>query len=219
MIVGMDKTYEVAEKLYGIFRKEVETREPPKTVWLSDTVYCGRKKIFAMKGMAQHFTEQAMSKIWLGIVVGKALQELGIASEVEVQYRGIKGRIDVLLETNEPMEIKTATNLYTTASKYSESHVEQLSRYCLATGSETGVLFYYVPGVKMSDMPSYRYRFDLGRVREITDGRIDMLLRAASAEDPFILPATWHSENFNNWECRQCQFLTICRHGGGQAYI
>jgi len=211
--LSVERDYSVAEKLYSLFRREVEGREPPDRIWFTDTVYCGRKKIFQIMGVGQRFTEAQLNKIWLGIIVGKALEEIGIAREVEVEYRGVRGRIDTLLETGEPVEIKVAQNLFTVASSYSEAHVEQLSRYCLAANVETGVIFYYIPGMPMTRMPSYRYRFSLDDVREEVDRRLDILFKAYRALDPFILPPTWHSDSMNNWECRGCAFQGACRSG------
>ena len=202
---------EIADKLRQLMLDKIEKREPPKTIWFTDTVYCGRKKIFAMLGGRQRFNNTALNKIWLGIVVGEALKSLGIAGEVPVEYKGMNGRIDVLLETGEPMEVKTASNLYITASEYTETHVQQLSRYCLALGKETGILFYYVPQVSIMSLPAYRYRFDLDKVREETDERLELLKQAAKALDPFMLPITWHSKDMDNWECRQCMYQEVCR--------
>jgi hypothetical protein len=75
----VEKDYSVAEKLYSLFRREIESREPPDRIWLTDTVYCGRKKIFQIMGVGQRFTETQLNRIWLGIIVGKALEEIGIA--------------------------------------------------------------------------------------------------------------------------------------------
>jgi len=209
--LSCERDYSVAEKLYQLFRREVEQREPPDRIWLSDTVYCGRKKIFQMMGIGNRFTETQLNRIWLGIIVGKALEEIGIAREVEVEYRGVRGRIDTLLDTGEPVEIKVVQNLYTAASSYSEAHVEQLSRYCLASGKDTGIIFYYVPGLAMTSMPSYRYKFNLEQVAKEVDRRLDLLFKARDALDPFMLPPTWHSDGFDNWECRGCSFQGACR--------
>lgn len=202
---------EITIKIMEILKKKIETREPPKTIWLTDTVYCPRKKIYAMNGIGQRFNETAINKIWLGIIVGEALKEIGIAGEVAVEYRGIKGKIDIMMDSGEPLEVKTAQNLYIPASEYANTHVEQLSRYCLATNSTTGILLYYIPGIKITSMPVYRYRFNLSEVKKVTDERIDMLLEAVKNNDPFILPTTWHSESMDNWECRQCIYQQVCR--------
>lgn len=211
--LSVEKDYTVAERLYKLFKEEIERREPPDRIWLSDTVYCGRKKIFRILGVGERFTERQMNKIWLGIVVGKALEEIGIAREVEVEYRGVRGRIDTIMETGEPVEIKVVENMYIPASRYAETHVEQLSRYCLATGMAAGRIFYYIPGIPMTDMPSYRYTFNLESIRRETDERLDMLEKAYKTLDPFTLPPTWHSETMDNWECRQCTYRGACRSG------
>jgi len=211
--LNVERDYTIAEKLYRIFKNEVESREPPNKIWLSDTVYCGRKKIFRMLGVGERFTEEQLNKIWLGIIVGKALEEIGIAKEVEVEYRGIRGRIDALLETGEPIEVKVIGNIYVASSNYADTHIEQLSRYCLASGKVAGIVFYYIPGMAMTNMPSYRYTFDLEAVRKETDERLDMLEKAYKALDPFILPPTWHSDSMDNWECRKCTYRGACRSG------
>ncbi|RLG89973.1 MAG: hypothetical protein DRO36_06870 [Candidatus Hecatellales archaeon] len=195
--------------------KRIDEEEPPKRIWLTDTVYCGRKKIWRMMGYRERFTERQLNAIWLGLIVGEALKSLGIAGEVPVEYRGIRGRIDVILETGEPMETKVVKSLYVSASEYARTHVQQLSRYCLAKESEYGVLFHYVPGLSISNLPAYRYRFDLKAVKRETDERLDLLFKAEDAMDPFILPPTWHSETMDNWECRNCPFQMLCRQGRG----
>jgi len=211
LIVGMERDAKIAEKVYYILRKEVESREPPNRIWLTDTVYCGRKKIFRMMGVGERFTEVQLNKIWLGLIVGKALEDIGIAKEVEVEYRGIRGKIDTLNDTGEPVEIKVVQNLFCTTGKYTEAHVEQLSRYCLAVNCNSGILFYYIPGMAITEMPSIKYTFDLEKVRAVTDERIDKLLMAQKIMEPYILPPTWHSDNFNNWECKNCTFLGACK--------
>jgi len=213
---------EIAEKIKQIFQQKIDEREPPNRVWLTDTVYCGRKKIFAMLGFKQRFTEENLSKIWLGTIIHEALKDMGIASEVPVEYMGVRGRIDVLLATGEPMEVKVAGSMYVPASQYAESHVEQLSRYCLARGVETGVLFYYIPNTAITSLPAYRYRFDLKQIEEVTRERIELLKRAAEEKNPFMLPATWHSDTMDNWECRSCVFQQYCRAGSigfGGVYV
>ena len=206
---------EIAETVKKIMMREIEEREPPDRIWLTDTVYCGRKKIFRMMGYEEWVTEDALNRLWLGRIVGAALEAMGIAREIEVEYRGVKGRIDCIVDTGEPVEIKTIHTLYSTVSSYAESHVEQLSRYCLAVGKPVGIIFYYVPGVKISSLPAYRYRFNLDIVKSIVDERIDLLVKAAKAQEPFILPATWHSATMKNWECRKCMFQAICLNRGG----
>lgn len=208
---------EIAEKIAEIMERKINDREPPDRIWLTDTVYCGRKKIFEMSGLKRRFSGKAVSRIWLGIIVGEALKELGIAGEVPVEYRGVRGKVDVILETGEPVEVKVATNLYVTASEYSKSHVEQLSRYCLALNKETGILLYYIAGLEVESLPVRRYRFNLDQVKRVTDERIDALSRAVEAKDPFTLPATWHSNSLSNWECRDCSYLAYCRVGRWQS--
>ncbi len=210
----VDTVPEVVIRLKDIFQKKVDDEEPPDKIWLTDTVYCGRKKLFSMMGMRQRFSEESLSKIWLGILVHEALQSLGIASEVRVEYAGIGGRVDVLLDSNEPLEVKVTSSTKVIHSSYAQSHVEQLSRYALAMNSETGILLYYVPGARISSLPVYRYWFDLDMVRKVTDERIDLLKQAVSERDPFRLPATWHSPDMNNWECRKCGFQRTCIGGG-----
>jgi len=211
---------EVTEKIRELMMKKLEEREPPTRIWLTDTVYCGRKKIFRMLNLGrQTFSEVALSRIWLGLIVEAELEKLGVASQVTVEYRGIRGKIDVLADTGEPIEIKTTTSLYTTASDYATAHIEQLSRYCLATSTGTGILIYYVPGIAVSSLPVRRYHFDLDRVREVTDIRIDLLEEAVKEKDPFLLPPTWHSDSFENWECRSCPFLALCRRGSREGVL
>ena len=205
---------EIAEKVKRLMLKRVEEREPPTRLWLTDTVYCGRKKLFAMLGYGgERFTEQALNRLWLGLLIHAELEKLGIAREVSVEYMGLRGRIDCLAETGEPVEIKTASSIYVTSSKYAETHVQQLSRYCLAMGKETGILFYYVPGVKITSLPAYRYRFDLSEVEEETVERIELLKKAEKLKDPFVLPATWHSDSLDNWECKRCPYVNLCKQG------
>ncbi|MDW8086235.1 MAG: hypothetical protein RMI45_08395 [Ignisphaera sp.] len=213
-----ERRYEVPEisiKLKNLFLKEIERREPSDRIWLTDTVYCGRKKLLQMKGFEPRYTEESITRIWLGIVVGSTLESMGIAREVTVEYRGCRGRVDCVMDTGEPMEIKVTTSLYITASEYAETHVHQLSRYCLAMGKPTGILFYYVPNVKLSSLPAYRYEFDLNKVRSVTDARLDVLDKALRHGDPFMVPPTWHSPTMNNWECRKCTYQAICRNEGG----
>ena len=205
---------ELAEKVKRLMLKRIEEREPPTRLWLTDTVYCGRKKLFAMLGYKRgRMSDKALNRMWLGLLIHAELEKIGIAREVKVEYMGIRGKIDCLVETGEPVEIKAVDSIYVTSSKYAETHVQQLSRYCLATNRETGVLFYYVPGVKITSLPAYRYRFDLGKVEEETVERIELLKAAERLRDPFVLPATWHSSSFDNWECRSCSYINICKQG------
>ena len=205
---------ELAEKVKRLMLEKVEERDPPTRIWLTDTVYCGRKKLFAMLGYRrERMTEQALNRLWLGLLIHAELEKLGIAREVRVEYMGIHGKIDCLAETGEPIEIKSARSIYITSSRYAESHIQQLSRYCLATGKETGILFYYVPGVKITSLPAYRYRFDLSKVEEETLQRIMILRKAEELRDPFVIPPTWHSDSFDNWECRKCGYINLCKQG------
>jgi CRISPR/Cas system-associated exonuclease Cas4 (RecB family) len=205
---------EIAEAVKKMMLRRVEEREPPNRIWLSDTVYCGRKKIYAMLGYGgERMTEQALNRLWLGLMIHAELEKIGVAREVAVEYNGIRGRVDCLADTGEPIEIKTASSIWVTGSRYAETHVQQLSRYCLALGRETGILFYYVPGIKVTSLPAYRYRFNMEAVKRETDERIRLLRMAEEARDPFILPATWHSNDFDNWECRACPYISLCRHG------
>jgi CRISPR/Cas system-associated exonuclease Cas4 (RecB family) len=205
---------EIAEAVKKMMLRRVEEREPPNRIWLSDTVYCGRKKIYAMLGYGgERMTEQALNRLWLGLMIHAELEKIGVAREVAVEYNGIRGRVDCLADTGEPIEIKTASSIWVTESRYAETHVQQLSRYCLALGRETGILFYYVPGVKITSLPAYRYRFNLEAVKREADERIRLLRMAWEARDPFILPATWHSSDLDNWECRACPYISLCRHG------
>jgi CRISPR/Cas system-associated exonuclease Cas4 (RecB family) len=205
---------EIAEAVKKMMLRRVEEREPPNRIWLSDTVYCGRKKIYAMLGYGgERMTEQALNRLWLGLMIHAELEKIGVAREVAVEYNGIRGRVDCLADTGEPIEIKTASSIWVTESRYVETHVQQLSRYCLALNRETGILFYYVPGVKVTSLPAYRYRFNLEAVKRETDERIRLLRMAEEARDPFMLPATWHSNDFDNWECRACPYISLCRHG------
>lgn len=204
--------YEFTIEVRRLMVEKYMEREPPKTVWLTDTVYCGRKKIYRIiHNVDIPFNDKALNRLWLGLVFERELEALGLATQVPVEYRGIRGRIDVLLDTGEPVEVKTTSNLYVPASEYAKTHIEQLSRYCLAVGKESGVVFYFVPGVKFVDLPAYRYTFDLEKVREVTDERIDLLMKALKLKDPSVLPATWHSNSLENWECRECPFLKFCR--------
>lgn len=214
MNVRREKTPEIAEKLKETFQKKIDEKEPPDKIWLTDTVYCGRKKIYAMMGWRQRFTEQTLSKLWLGIIVHQALKDMGIAGEVPVEYMNIKGKMDVLLETGEPLEIKVTSSTYVPASEYAETHIEQLSRYCLALKKQHGIILYYIPGINISSLPAYRCEFNLSEVANVTAERINLLEKAAEARDPFILPTTWHSNNMDNWECRKCTFQAACRAGG-----
>jgi CRISPR/Cas system-associated exonuclease Cas4 (RecB family) len=210
--ISRDEYPEIAAKLKEIMVKRLTDREPPTTIWFTDTVYCGRKKIFRMlMGGQEPMTERSLNKVWLGLVFERELEALGLATQVPVKYRGMNGRIDVLLETGEPMEVKTTLNLYVPASNYAETHIEQLSRYCLAVGKETGVIFYYIPGIAIGNLPAYRYRFDLEAVKKVTDERLDLLEQAVKLQNPFILPTTWHSQTMDNWECKECLFQQICR--------
>jgi CRISPR/Cas system-associated exonuclease Cas4 (RecB family) len=205
---------EIAEAVKRMMLRRIEEREPPNRIWLSDTVYCGRKKMYAMLGYGgDRMTEQALNRLWLGLMIHAELEKIGVAREVAVEYNGIRGRVDCLADTGEPIEIKTASSIWVTGSRYAETHVQQLSRYCLALNRETGILFYYVPGVKVTSLPAYRYRFNLEAVKRETDERIRLLRMADEARDPFILPATWHSSDFDNWECRACPYISLCRHG------
>jgi CRISPR/Cas system-associated exonuclease Cas4 (RecB family) len=205
---------EIAEAVKKMMLRRIEDREPPNRIWLSDTVYCGRKKIYAMLGYeGDRMTEQALNRLWLGLMIHAELEKIGVAREVAVEYNGIRGRVDCLADTGEPIEIKAASSIWVTGSRYAETHVQQLSRYCLALNRETGILFYYVPGVKITSLPAYRYRFNLEAVKRETDERIRLLRMAEEARDPFILPPTWHSSSFDNWECRACPYISLCRHG------
>jgi len=217
LVETSEKAHDIAEKIRQIMLEKIYSREPPNKIWLTDTVYCGRKKIFRILGLGEAIPERAIARIWLGIVVGEYLRGLGMASEVKVEYRGITGRIDVLTDTNEPVEIKTV-NKYVLASNLHTSHIEQLSRYALAVGKTTGVLFHYIVGEDLTNMPSVRYKFRMDKVMQETDERIEILEKALQAEDPFILPPTWHSQTFNNWECRQCNFRPLCM-AGQKAYL
>lgn len=202
--------HQVTEKLYRIMMDKFTNREPPKNIWFTDTVFCGRKKIFRILTGDEYLNTRDLNNIWLGIIVGDALKELGIASEVPVEYRSMHGRIDILLDTGEPLEIKTASNLYIPASEYAKVHVEQLSRYCLALGRESGVIFYYIPRLSLDKLPAYRYRFNLDEVRRETDYRLDIMERAFKTLDPFTIPPTWHSTSPDNWECKKCVFSRVC---------
>jgi len=211
---------EITEKIKQILLERIEEKEPPTRLWLTDTVYCGRKKLFRMLGFGkQRFSETALNKIWLGLIVEAELEKLGIAGQVPVEYRGIRGKIDVLLDTDEPLEVKTSTSLYVTASDYARTHVEQLSRYCLAKGVSTGILVYYVPGIAITSLPVTRYHFDLDEVKRVTDERIDLLEEAVRQRDPFLLPATWHSRTMDNWECRDCVFYYLCKQGSMEGVL
>jgi len=206
---------EIHEKIKKILMEKINEREPPNSIWLTDTVFCGRKKIFSILfPKMNRFNERQINRIWLGLIVGAELEKMGIINEVVVEYKGIRGRIDCILDTGEPVEIKVAGNLYTTVSDYAEIQVQQLSRYCLAKNIEHGILFYYVPSVKISNLPAYRYYFDLDKIKDETDYRIEKLNLAFKSKDPFILPATWHSNNFNNWECKECVYRIKCEGGG-----
>jgi len=205
---------ELTQRVKEFMLRRVEEREPPHSIWFTDTVYCGRKKIFRLLGLGkQHYTEQALNRLWLGLLIHAELEKLGIEREVKVEYKGIRGKIDCLTETGEPVEIKAVSNIYVASSRYAELHVQQLSRYALALGRETGVLFYYVPGVKLTSMPAHRYRFRLDEVRRETDERIELLKKAWKARDPFILPPTWHSNSLDNWECKSCPYRSLCEQG------
>ena len=205
---------ELALTVKKLMLARLEERDPPTRLWLSDTVYCGRKKIYAMLGYGgEKITEQALNRIWLGLMIHAELEKIGVAREVSVEYGGLRGRVDCLADTGEPIEIKAVSSAWVAGSKYAETHVQQLSRYCLALGRETGILFYYVPGIKITSMPAYRYRFNLDAVKRETDERIRLLRMAAEAGDPFMLPATWHSSSLDNWECRGCPYISLCRHG------
>lgn len=211
MFVAREPCGDITEKIKSLFEKCIEEREPPNSIWLTDTVYCGRKKIFSMIGIRPRFSEEALTKIWFGIVVGKALEDIGVIKEMKVEYKGIYGRIDTLLETGEPVEIKMVQSMYSAVSDYAQMHVEQLSRYCLALNKSSGVILYYVPNVKISSLPVYRYKFDLEIVKSVTDERIEKLKISVAEKDPFILPTTWHSDDFDNWECRNCTYLEACK--------
>ena len=204
---------EISERIFRIISDKVNDKEPPEKIWLTDTVYCGRKKIFSMMGIMKRFSGRILNRIWLGIIIGEALKELGVAGEVSVEYRGIRGKVDIMLESGEPVEVKTTSSFYIPSSEYAKTHVEQLSRYCLALNKKTGILLYYIPNIDIATLPIYRYEFDLDEIKSVTDERIDILEKAAKIKDPFILPTTWHSKDFNNWECKDCQYISYCRMG------
>ena len=44
---------EITEKIKQILLERIEEKEPPTRLWLTDTVYCGRKKLFRMLGFGK----------------------------------------------------------------------------------------------------------------------------------------------------------------------
>ena len=85
--IARENVPEIANKIKQLMLRRIEEREPPSRIWLTDTVYCGRKKIFAMLGYGgERFTEQALNKLWLGLLIHAELEKLGIAREVKVEY-------------------------------------------------------------------------------------------------------------------------------------
>lgn len=213
MWLRREEVLEIKDKIRNLLIEKINEREPPDRIWFTDTVYCGRKKIFQIIGnKAIRFNEAQINKIWFGLIVGAELEKIGLIREMVVEYKGIRGKIDVLYN-GEPVEIKSATKMYVALSEYAEVQVEQLSRYCLAVNKETGILIHYIPHIKISNLPVYRYYFDLDKVKKVFDERIEKLNLALEAGDPFILPATWHSQDLNNWECKECVFLPACSGG------
>lgn len=216
MFIVREEAPEITRRIKRILMERIEDKEPPNRIWLSDAVYCGRKKIFRIvRGDTEHFDERTLNRLWLGTIVEANLEALGVASNIKVEYRTrsgniVYGKIDVISDTREPIEVKATSSIRTAKSLYAERHIEQLATYCVAVKSDTGILVYYVPDVKITSLPVYRYRFDIEQYKSIIDERIDILYRALDYMEPMIAPPTWHSKTLDNWECKQCRYLQIC---------
>jgi len=122
--------------------KEMDKEEHEEGIFITDVTGCLRASYYR-KVLGERLPE----KIRFQTLIGKATHEfliprlafrLGGDIEVRTEYRGIRGRADIVTK-DYVIELKTVSNIPTTVYR---SHAEQLNFYLFALKKEYGYVVY-----------------------------------------------------------------------------
>ena len=177
-------------------------------VHVSDLVYCLREAYYRKTDPQPH-TETELMFFVDGSRRHIAIQELhGKASEVKVQWGGVKGTIDILEDC--PVEIKTTR----ARAALPEHYFRQLGYYCAMLNMQRGTLLIQRINNLENPWESYRVewtRRELERLRREIREKRELLERALQTGDPKILPKSdLPTYNGEPWKCRYCRYREKC---------
>ena len=140
-----------------------------------------------------------------GILVHEAIleqlaKELKANYEIEIEYKGIKGRIDLLTE-KEVIEIKTINKV--PIFPYS-GHLEQLNFYCFASDRDVGILVYV--GIADGKVISFEHYAN----REMLDKTLEKFVKLKESLEQLVPPSSNLDLVSRKIFCPNCPYRDKC---------
>lgn len=133
-------------------------------------------------------------------VLEQLAKELKANYEIDVTYKGIKGRIDLLTE-KEVIEIKTINKV--PISPYN-SHLEQLNFYCFASDRKEGILVYI--GIADGKVVSFEHNAN----REMLDNTLEKFVKLKESLEQLVPPSSNLDLSSRKIFCYSCPYKKEC---------
>jgi CRISPR/Cas system-associated exonuclease Cas4 (RecB family) len=185
------------------------------SISIKDLTLCHRKKVFSIVEPVPMTDEESFHRIF-----GQANHEViqryfmiypeRFRSEVEVQYEGVRGRIDIHDKIlNNIIDIKVSKSQKILLKPFT-FHEKQVRYYMAMMGSDEGQIIY-----EMNNFSSYRafpiYMNEKERRRELEELRSEAqsLQKAIDASDPSLARSIYEDREIN-WMCNKCMWKQKC---------
>lgn len=181
---------------------------------VTELLYCLRKAYY--RRMAEKEGEASPEKqlaqrwyLYRGIIFDEAWTSLFVRNQVRVTHRvpngpTIVGKID-FIENDTVWDLKTISNEYAIKEGPKPAHVKQVLFYAWVQNfSKAGLIYLHLGGVHLFELDTTPAE---EVVRELEDKARKLYFALKSGDPP---------ERVDTWECRYCEFKTICTGGAKQ---
>jgi hypothetical protein len=186
-----------------------------KAVAVKDLTMCHRKKVFSIIDPVP-MTEGELYDYISGQAAHDVIERLFMMyptrfrSEKEIQYRNIKGKIDIhdkLL--NNVIDIKTSKSQQTLFRPF-KFHAEQVRDYMAIIDSEEGQIIYQMNNFgKYLCFPIFMTAVERKKQLETLESEANSLRNAIDAEDPSLVKGIYDDREMK-WLCNKCPYVQKC---------
>jgi hypothetical protein len=186
------------------------------TISVKDLSLCHMKKVFSVIDPVP-MTDEELYEYVSGQASHDVIERLFMVypnrfrSEMEIQYKNIKGKIDVhdkLL--NNIIDIKTSKSQKFLLKPF-KFHMEQVKSYMSIMDSEEGQIIYQLDKLgKYLSFPIYMTEAERKEQLNKLKKEAVLLQKAIEAQDPSLVEGIYNDDEIR-WLCSKCPYLEKCK--------
>jgi len=192
---------ELERRIMGVIKDVIYTH---REGWhVTDLIRCPRKTWFRLMGYKGEPKEEQEIAMLVGRVLHAFLEKIGWIREHVVKKDDIIGTIDVLLDNNEIVEIKT-TRRWKVQVKDMRSWIRQMSAYTYMKGEEScdlAVLF-----TNRATVKAWTLNFKLKELEE----NWRKIVETKKMLQKHMLEKKFPKQRGEAWECKNCAYRRHC---------